>query len=138
MRLEVTLGLGGCQNAGVNRLFMLPKFVNEMRKTLSPYFSVAKYIKPTSKRATRSKDPDEIAKIKKANTKEEIKFRKRWERYGVSWALKHHFAVQPDSEVNRFIGQGLKKLRENLSKLIWTEYKAEIVAKWDEMHLVKT
>ena len=138
VRLEITLLRGGCQNLGVNRIFMLPKFVIDMRKTLSPYFSVAKYIKPSSKRASRSKDPIKLAIINKASASEDIKLRKYSDRYGVAWALKHDYPVQPDSEVNRFIGQGLKKLRENLSKLTWKDYKAEIVAKWEEMYLVKT
>lgn len=116
VRIEVTLYRGGCQNIYIHRVGLLPSFIPSIRQYLSPYFTVAKGIKPKIKRS-RSTDPQRVMKATRKADKESARVGRNWERYGALWAAKYDYKVVPDTAVTRPIGVALKMLRETLKPL---------------------
>ncbi len=124
VRLEATLAAGGCQNALVSRVSMLPDFGDRMRSYLSRFLYVAAGIKPKIKRS-RATLPESITKAAHAANKESEKVKRAWNSYGASWAAKHDYQVISDVEANRMIGGALKTLRDELSRLVAPQKRAE-------------
>jgi hypothetical protein len=61
-----------------------------------------------------------------------------WDRYGVRWAVEKGYRLSPDSDANRWLAQGLKKLRANLLTLSIPAHVAEKVAEWESEYEVKS
>lgn len=115
VRLEVTLLGGGVQDAEAFKCGLLPHFSQRFRKYMSPFFSVAKAVKPPVIR-TRSKKPEAINATVKANAKTAAKAASRFARYGAAWAVKHGYSVTPDTDMTGLIGEALKGLRASLQR----------------------
>jgi hypothetical protein len=130
VRIEATLDLGGCQRAGVHRVGLLPRFVDNMRRYLSPFFNVAAGIKPKIKR-TRTRNPARAKDALKAADKERARVDRNWRNYGAAWAAKHGYSIVPDTETNGLIGLALKELREVLMGLTLPPKVADWPA-WEE------
>ncbi|MEO5655849.1 MAG: hypothetical protein ABIR00_07695 [Nitrosospira sp.] len=120
VRLEITLFAGGCQRAKLFWIGNLPRFFKDMRSYLSPFFNVAKGIKPELPRV-RSKNPKKAFKAASEAAKEKTRVEQRWNRYGAAWAAKHRYKTVPDAETNRFIGRGLGRLQDRLKSLKLTQ-----------------
>lgn len=116
IRLEATLFQGGCQNAGVSHICLLPTFVKDMRRFLSPFFNVAAGIKPKIKR-TRARDPKKVLKAAHEAEQEQRLVQRNYRRYGPAWAAKHRYNVVSDKKASKMIGGALKTLREHLLDL---------------------
>jgi hypothetical protein len=120
VRLEVTLFPGGCQNAKVHQIGLIPDFAVRMRRYLFPFLNVAKGIKPQIKR-TRTKNPTKAQLAEKEAERERKRVERHWKRYGAAWAAKHGYKIVPDADTNRLIGSGLKGLQDDLKRLKLTK-----------------
>lgn len=128
IRIEISLHRGGCQEAGVYRLVLLPSFIKNMRSYLSAYFCISKGVR--HERLTRSKNLDKIA----TSSAKRIKDESSYESYGALWLMNKGKESIPDSEANRWMGQGLKKLRENLLGLSVPDLLVNKVAEWQRFY----
>lgn len=128
-RLEITLNRGGCQNAGVNRVCLLPAFSKRVRSYLAPFFRVAAGIKADVVR-TRTKNPEKARRAEQEAAKARQRADRAYARYGAAWAAKHRNKVVPDRAASAGIGGALKGLREQLADLRLPENSAELLERW--------
>lgn len=128
-RLEITLNRGGCQNAGINRVCLLPGFAKIVRSYLSPFFKVATGIKPKITRS-RAMTPDKAAKATCEAAKARKSAKRTYERYGAAVAAKHGQAIVIDRRASDAVGGALKGLREQLSGLELPNNSAELLERW--------
>jgi len=86
---------------------MLPKLFESLRVYLSPFFQIARGIKPDLNRSITEKSRLEA-------DKEVVKCENGWRKYGTAWAAKHGYSLIPDSSANQMIGYALKDLQKCL------------------------
>jgi hypothetical protein len=117
VRLETRLGMTACGDMGLGRAWQFGEFGVNLRRVLSPYFYIADSIKPKFKRM-RHKEGTRIAQeTAKANQREIDKVTNGWRTQGAMWAVKHGYAVVPNKQAHKRIGDALHRLGRQLTAL---------------------
>ncbi len=90
VRLEVTLSGGGCQMAGVNRVGLLPHFINTvgLRRYLTPFSPLGRALERKLCVAC-SKDHQSRAAVTKKAAKQQAQLDRDYARWGSAWAAKN-------------------------------------------------
>lgn len=130
-RLEITLNRGGCQDAGINRVCLLPGFAKTVRRYLSPFFKVAAGIKPRIRR-TRTTNTEKAKKAAYEADKSYQSVKRAYEKFGAASAAKNGKKIAPDRLASATIGGALKGLREQLIGLKLPENSAALLERWGE------
>lgn len=134
VRLEVTLTQSACVRLRVDRIWMLPEFFEGMRRYLSPFFNVAKGIKPRIKRS-RFITPKKQKLADLEAKKEQKRVERNWKRFGAAWAVEHGYKIAPDADTNRLIGAALKGL-QNRMRLKMTEKVDECIEYFEDLVII--
>ncbi len=109
---------------------MLPKLFESLRAYLSPFFKIAKGIKPNSNRSITEKSQFEA-------DKETVKCESKWRKYGAEGATKNGHSLAPDIVANRMIGCALKDLQKCLQHAQTCKKKGENLFSQKSVHRCK-
>lgn len=125
VRYEATFNRGGCQDAQLHTIVLLPDFICRMRDEMSHLFFVADGFSHGLPRV-RSKNPE---KLEKAETNAEKKLKsseRNWVKYGAAWGVRHGYKLRPNAKANLMIGNALKSLRERYMSVELPENVADV------------
>ncbi|MFC5549518.1 hypothetical protein [Massilia aerilata] len=129
VRLEAWFSMAACSSMSLGRVWQFAEFGADLRRTLSSAFYIADCIKPKIKR-TRHKEGTRIAqKTIKANDREIARVEAGWANQGAMWAVRHGYAVNPDKQAHKRIGDALHRLGQHLTALKLPE-KTRVDDRW--------
>jgi hypothetical protein len=110
VRVEIHLYRGGCQDMNIHRLALLPDFIDRIRADLSPFFTIAKGIKPIRSRC-RSKKESEVIAHKDQVEQEMKRVERGWSLYGAAFADLNDLSIVSNTEWKLDVGEALQVLR---------------------------